>query len=1801
MPPESVVLSALKALRKKLLDTTRRTRLLNLSMNQKDGLRVIDEMPNQLFETLLQGGSMNFVPVPEPKKNELLATGYLQTDPVTKLDVKTKEHPTAKQWAKEIGLSIEFEMPTDDGDTTEDRHTDNSIQAPLYPHELNLRLKNIYQKSRLAISETGVNILYLCFGFLEWRDGGNQSSNAPLFLLPLEIEKGRLNNQGFYEYRISYSNASILPNLSLKAKLKNDFGLALPKIEEDTKPEEYIRLVKSLIEHNQPDWKIHRYVNLALLNFSRLMMYSDLNPENWTGDDLLNNPIINKLLGSSTAGNTESEPGSGFDFLEEYQLDSFGDANTKYPLVLEADSSQHSAIVDVIDGDNVVIEGPPGTGKSQTIINLIASAIGNGKSVLFVAEKQAALSVVYDKLSALGLDDFCLNLHSNKAAKNQIMESIQKRLSKYKKYRKPESIAKEIEEHERLVLQLNNYSNKVNSEWRSCGYTPHEILSKGARYQNLLTSELLLSIDLEVESLNKHIIESHETELEIYVRHYENVINSLTNASHVSECEWYGVGNHSLMAFEFSDFIESLQEWQNSLEAYKKWEDSLVAEYPFIKTEGSFFIQPCIANELDMLDINVSDINIEDLKTISSENFDYVNTSLESYNTFQLTYKELSENHFSPDTILSSLTCNILPNAFDGVNITLCAREVYQELGKLPGLEEELIYIDELLLQINNTLVGANLDISIDGVKQLIVISKAVNAINTAHIAHRDSQLDGKEAHGLIQDLSSSIANLNSLKNELSATYKISELPDYKELLAIKSIIDDSNILSFVKSSYRSARKELISLSSNKYIKFDTLKKYLGSVIDYQKETEKTNNRADYASAFGSYLNGESTDIELISANVNWFQEINNLFSSKSVNEFNIKTILINSSSESFVQTKEQLNSSVIGRLESFLSKIERLGETFPVLTSKSDTRLLDNRKLSAPSSEELSANLKNIEPFVRKEKEGESLKRVLNRLENMGSFCRDYTSWRESLKCNDFFSVDLPQIASEESQKKLLESNKTVEFAKVIYFDLSALALKEYVLSNISEGAFSGLRKIKEEMVERHANSQELFQRFDTLAMIDIEKWLQVDGNNLDGIIAKNTKAIRAQDNLASWVEFIHQMNSLKEIGLSAFLSHFENNDSYKNILDTYRAIIFNKIGQNLIKSDPDLSKFSVFSHKVLQENFSKCDKALQKLQVEMISYQADQRDMRTGNTSGVVSNYTEGFLLKWEANKKTRHIPLRQLIKRSGNSLKAIKPCFMMSPLSVAHYLPPGEIEFDLVVMDEASQIKPQDALGAIARGRQLVVVGDPKQLPPTSFFDKVIDSDNDVDEQTAIEQSESILDVAMPLFKLRRLNWHYRSRHHSLIAFSNHAFYDDKLIVFTSSNETCDELGLHYSRLPNGLYINRMNAEEAKKVALSVKEHMLSNPNESLGVIAMNIKQEKLIRDEIEYLSRQGDREFSQAYEKNSARDTEPFFVKNLETVQGDERDVIFISMTYGPQSLHGRVNRNFNTSKETFWRRLNVLFTRAKLRMHVFSSMGSEDIPPDGDKGMKALHGFLKYCETGEIIRTRHTGKEPDSDFEIAVMDMLEDYGFECVPQVGEAGFFIDIAVRDPGKPGKFLMAVECDGATYHSSKTARDRDRLRQEILEGLGWNVKRIWSTDWFNNPKSAIKSIVEELNELKTDTPEVELETEEKAIQEIVNFDSQIGLIEYDYMTPSVTIQEKLSRFNEEVIIPKHPSTKPDSRLLRPAMIEALSAQLPLDKTEFLEKIPEYLREKIDWLEAGDFLDAVINIINSSEDSVAA
>lgn len=515
-------------------------------------------------------------------------------------------------------------------------------------------------------------------------------------------------------------------------------------------------------------------------------------------------------------------------------------------------------------------------------------------------------------------------------------------------------------------------------------------------------------------------------------------------------------------------------------------------------------------------------------------------------------------------------------------------------------------------------------------------------------------------------------------------------------------------------------------------------------------------------------------------------------------------------------------------------------------------------------------------------------------------------------------------------------------------------------------------------------------------------------------------------------------------------------------------------------IDHEPVLLAFSSIDHARKIDEFRKADANFEKLTQQ---YVVAKLAANIPQAAGVpVAADSEMGTLRRELNKQRNHMPVRQLVRRLPTLLQKLKPCLLMSPLSVAQYLEPDHgPQFDVVIMDEASQIPVWDAVGAMARGNQVIVAGDPRQLPPTNFFQRADTDDVTVEETT--EDLESILDELLGSgVQFMHLNVHYRSRYESLIAFSNRAYYESKLITFPSPITEDRAVSLRY--VP-GIYDrgkSRTNRAEAEAIVNEIDAHFSSPSSRelSLGVVTFNLAQQHLIEALLDERRRQKP-ELDQVI---AAAMTEPLLVKALETIQGDERDVLLFSICYGPDAA-GRVTMNFGPlNQQGGERRLNVAITRARHKVLVVSSLMPEqiDLSRVRARGVEDLKQYLDYAVRGRpalFDQAVATGLEADSPFEEEVARALCDRGWTVHPQVGVSGYRIDIGVVDPRTPGRYLLGIECDGAMYHSAKEARERDRLRQLVLERLGWKLHRVWSTDWWVDRHTQVEKLHQRLEAL--------------------------------------------------------------------------------------------------------------------------
>lgn len=690
-------------------------------------------------------------------------------------------------------------------------------------------------------------------------------------------------------------------------------------------------------------------------------------------------------------------------------------------------------------------------------------------------------------------------------------------------------------------------------------------------------------------------------------------------------------------------------------------------------------------------------------------------------------------------------------------------------------------------------------------------------------------------------------------------------------------------------------------------------------------------------------------------------------------------------------------------------------------------------------------------------------------------------------------------------------------KFKKAVsVYDENFELTEPFVLSTCSDANF---KKFIYESYEKLVNNISIYKDLLSKLCEKFDKSEKITSLSFENLNERVVACGEDFDALQNWIDYRIKREEVNKLGLSEYMNMIEEKlIPSANIIPIFKKRFYRLWIDSVLPEYPTVANFRHRIHEDLIKEFSDLDReqfliAQARIKAFLINSLPDFDLFTKGEVN----------ILKKELIKQRKIMPLRKLFSKIPNLLLMLKPCLMMSPLSVSQFLESDSFQFDTVIFDEASQVKTETALGAIFRGKQIIIAGDSHQLPPTNFFNVQAtegDFDSDDDEDNECLDS-SILDEALFL-PSRELLWHYRSRHEHLIAFSNSQIYKNRLVTFPSNVEKISDWGVEYIYVEDGVYYGKGkgNPIEAERVAQEVFEHIEKYPNRTLGVITFGIAQELVIESAINKL-----RKLHPECEEFFAEDRhEAFFVKSLENVQGDERDTIIFSIGYAKDSTGKMAMRFGPLSMVGGERRLNVAITRAKFNIKLVGSILPSDINVDrvSQNGPKLLRKYINFAINGPEVIINEEGESEqldfDSQFETSVLDFLTSQGFEVVPQVGCAGYRIDLGIKHPENSGVFVLGIECDGASYYSSRTARERDRLRRDVLEMMGWNIYRIWSTDWVKdteNEKQRLLQVIE--NSISTfsfaDDNEASYDEEEyESIDDLIQLEDKESEIQSNY-----------------------------------------------------------------------------------------
>lgn len=1738
MPTELSTLTydALHRIRNKLLDLSSRNRLLNFKETAQS-IKILDELPYLAYKTL----------VTDNKKITLL--------PLKEQDDQNNSN---------------FELPLKELTATV-RHRESQLQTAYPAARLERRCKRLHQSAQTAIEETGSNLLYVAFGFLEWYENENSDVpfRAPLMLVPVQLERAKIDlKSNCYNYNLNYNQEDIEQNLSLANKLSKEFDLLLPELEEDTTPEKYIEDISRLVRGKER-WRVSKEMVVGLFSFAKLFMYKDLDPDKWPDTNKINaHPkIMDILIGKEDSGSSTQT-----NYNEEYTIDNNPVAEG-IPLILDADSSQHSAIIDAIEGHDLVIEGPPGTGKSQTIANLIASALFNDKTVLFIAEKKAALEVVRRRFDNVGLGDFCLELHSHKTHKMQLHADIKKRVNKLFNSSERE-LLRDLHDLKREREKLSSYVRTINIRLEPVDETIYNILWKAERYgAGIDTPVNFITFQNSLSFSRAFIQDCFDLVKDISDLYQEIPLEAMDTWA------WFEPinilpGDEDLIKNTIASIIDGIKSTTEYLMGVKSSFGlpldltlSNLIELAKIDTTLAMTVPDSFNYDFAYKIVDI-DLRYSMPATGDSlpgiNDFDDLKSLIDEYNNQKYIYKNtlVGNAEVTTETIfqLSKYLAELLNYGYGDCKVN--------DIDNLINIANETCSLVDSMSTIatNNHIqkISAGDMASFGDFEYLSNVLGLISRAPADAEIHSYLRLTVPYASDLFTSTRRDLETLKHKLNEQSAFFVLSKTPGCRELKALIEQFKNyrGNLFSFLSSSYRKVRNKIKSfLADSQTIKSKDILERLNLLANIKEAVEKASNNAECRRELGPLYKGIETDWRRLEEHVLWSQQLRSTTMSQEVCKEIINNMALYSDIVSKYADKILNHTAQIATNLSILKvKIDKSThcKTVVSLVHERANKIVDNKVLlqgTFDNSYTLNELLKVIAAFLKAQEvkrqveiEDRFANLMGNEFKGVNTDIKHYlptVEWLLTINKANFPSEIFVWLFRRDTLSRLKILNdvvlKTADFIKFYYEHLGQLTSKGKAdLSRLCSGSIN-------------------------------ETPISILGDRL-------ALCIRYMNYLILRSDYCSKVQMARSSGLTEICEELKNRRVVSKLLpEFYLASVYKSMSKEIIRKYPELSSFTRASHENSRARFIELDKKILKQRCEQIAAKVSIRKVPGGISVGLSGDFTDMALLKREFAKKKRHIPIRQLLKRAGNALQALKPCFMMSPISVAQYLEPGQVEFDLIVMDEASQIKPEDAIGAIARGSQLIVVGDPKQLPPTTFFESIDENIENYDETSELESTESILDGCLSIFKTRRLRWHYRSEHESLIAFSNQEFYDGDLIIFPSSETKKPYYGVSSHFVEGAKYQKGRNMKEAQVIVEAIINHFASHADYSLGVATFNREQRDLIEDLL--YSQMKKESWIEKKIKESENLSEPFFIKNLENVQGDERDVIFISTTYGPDADNGKVYQRFGpVGGSTGWRRLNVIFTRAKKKVKVFTSMRPADIiiNPNSQRGVISLKNYLEYCQSGCFTDRGIIGeREPGSDFEIAVSKIISGIGYKVIPQVGVAGYFIDLGILRPGTETEFILGIECDGATYHSSKSARDRDRLRQEILTSRGWTIHRIWSTDWFKNREKEVSrliSVIRETDKNKTVSAE-----------------------HYPDIASGIEVQEqedlasRLLRYREEKI--KHEYPNQPTCILRDDMIDAFVKHKPTTMDEFRNKIPLNLRDKSDTGQK-KFLEDIFGII---------
>jgi very-short-patch-repair endonuclease len=1622
-----------------------------------------------------------------------------------------------------------------------------ALPCDLDPEELDAKLLRLRTRAREAMNDRGTQILFLAFGVLEWQEtpANDETIRSPLVLVPVQLRRDGIASP----YRLQLlETEEIAVNPTLREKLRRDYHVDLPETvvpaDEDDAPgvsraskaaaclEATLGAVREALPHTVAShWRVEPFVCLSVFSFTKLVMYQDLQQYQPL---VLAHPLLRALGGD--ASRLPTPPG----VLQEPDLDDHLLPHDTLQ-VLDADSSQQVAIQLAKNGTSFVLEGPPGTGKSQTIANMVAECLGQGKRVLFVSEKMAALEVVQRRLRTAGLGDYCLDLHSQRTDKKALITDLQECLAKAEKPRfattdpATNTAVTWVRTADALLAarqELNAYVRALHARREPSDWTAFEVYGRLAQLHAVADLDCSLSDPLHVAPEQYRAMERALTNL---LTRTDVLVGQAHHPWRQTPLQEYTEELSADIRAHFDHTASLLQQLERAVQDL----DATLGgtELP-MTLDGA-------AQRVQRVDIALrtplppprwlEGTDTREVRRAAAE-------AQAQATTYKLRLATLTQWYrpavidLDPDPLRAALTEqaeSLMGHLrLDGADQT---ERHNRPLVQADAIEQHLMHAAEVLARLADeaTALAAALGYleptsvrSIDDLTTLVAhllatprpperwldrdafVGIRVAAVETferyQHVAGlRAMLLERFEPTLLHLDLAALDARF---RTHAASVLRSLHLSYWRDVRLVRACLRGGIA--------RSAAELALDVQLARRL--------------MEEEAYLRDHRVEQAMALGRFFAGAETDWVQVQRAITWTDRLQQLLDGEPPSTQLVRLVTGGGRTLSVLQTRWQRLAATLSewRAEAtYLEELLRRG-TLPADALNLDelhpadlrTWVLDRLEAFRPywGAGRALARHRHAQPGLA----GRHWTELLGDLHLIGQL-RDLRHWFETRVDVLTALPGVPAVGPDTEWGVILSTLDWCEHLRAAWDGEPLSAhLVEAICAPGNAQAVAAARAARDDVqrvVELLEEEWDFYIRILPRDAIS-SPGVAFGAADLSQLAYQLTQLVADLPQLEAWIDFQRYWRTCVAVGLGSFLAAVAQRTPVPtNLLALFQRRFCQLWLDGVYCEIPELARFRGTPHQETIRSFCALDEEhIKHARTRLLTGLARQRARAITRADAVRTDTGRPQIspslalrrlsddltaLRRELGKK-RHRSIRQIVQSTGSAILALKPCWMVSPLSVSQYVTADTVAFDLVIFDEASQICPEDAICSILRARQVIVVGDPKQLPPTRFFAKgITESDADDGEPEEEATFDSILDECSTVVRKRSLLWHYRSQHESLIAFSNQHFYGGRLYTFPGPQVEHAE-GVRFVYVPDGQYDrgrSRTNPPEARRVAELVFEQLTQHPERSLGVVALSEAQQTAIERELEMRRR-------------SRPDCEPFFdeqrpdaffVKNLESVQGDERDVIILSVGYG-KDASGRLYQQFGPLNGVGGeRRLNVAITRARQQVVVVSSIRAEELEGASGRGggARLLHAYLAYVErgpqvlglgyvaTGSAEEDQGVSRAPSSAsllsaslLEEQVHQALTAQGLRLAMQIGCSGYRLDLAVCDPQRSDRYLLGIECDGANYHQSPTARDRDRLRQRHLERVGWHLHRIWSRDWVRDREGEIRKVVARLQALEAD-----------------------------------------------------------------------------------------------------------------------